>query len=221
MQMLEVRLKTNFGTALCRGTRCWPESHESGPAPKSQWRGDPCVPCRPLPVNSVSAWSPKAFLVHSYGSNQSSRNFHKRSVAISWLSDKSSFPNSCIFPSCRLSQEHSLLKISPYCWKKLLAVHSPVSSPVHLPQLGVEPGALDSEEPPKSRSRLSPLDIQGLLPKLLGQVRLHTEALELCVMALDGMVQKCPVAPLLLVVARRPRRSAATRASVDLASLQK
>ena len=59
-----------------------------------------------------------------------------------------------------------------------------VSSRFPLSQLGVEPGTRDPRASPL-RSCQSPLGIQGLLPKLLDQVREHTEALELSVMALD------------------------------------
>ena len=53
--------------------------------------------------------------------------------------------------------------------------------------------------PPPLRSRQSPMGIQGLSPKLLEQVRQHTEALELCVMALDVWCKSVPSRPFFFV----------------------
>ena len=92
---------------------------------KVSTESDLCVPCR-LPQ---SAQFPRGLQSPFWFSARPKQlSSHRRSAAISWPSDKSSFPNSCIFPSCRLSQEHSLSKISPYFWKKSLSVPSLVSS---------------------------------------------------------------------------------------------
>ena len=124
--------------------------------------------------------------------NQWFRNSHRRSAANSLFSDKSSFPNSCIFPSCRLSQEHSLLEEIAYGSFSGLIVVPPVSTWSRARNSGVR-------GPPPLRSRQSPMGIQGLSPKLLEQVRQHTEALELCVMALDVWCKSVPSRPFFFV----------------------
>ena len=53
--------------------------------------------------------------------------------------------------------------------------------------------------PPPLRSRQSPLGMQGLPSKLLDQVREHTEALELCFMALDVWCRSFPSRPFFFV----------------------
>ena len=85
------------------------------------------VPCLLLPSAQFPRGLQTAFWF-SVRAKQSNKNSHRRSAAHSWLSGKSSFPNFCIFPSCHLGQEQTLLKVSPFCWKKWLTVHSLVSS---------------------------------------------------------------------------------------------
>ena len=169
-------------------------------------------------VRSVSAWSPKPLLWFSVRAKQSYMNSHRCSADNSWLSGKSSPPNFCIFPSCRLSQGHFHLKISLYFWKKLLG--GSFSGLIAIPPASTWSRARNSvfRGPPQLRSRLSPLGIQGLLPKLLHQVRLHTEALELCVMALDIWCRSVPSRPSFFVAREDQGGQQQTRASVNLAA---
>ena len=53
--------------------------------------------------------------------------------------------------------------------------------------------------PPPLRSRQSPLGIQGLSLELLDQLKEHTEALELCVMALDVWCRSFPLRPFFFI----------------------
>ena len=126
-------------------------------------------------------------------------NSHRRSAANSWLSGKSSCPNFCIFPSCHLGQEHSLLKVSSILLEEI--DHGSFSGLILIPPSSTWSRARNSgvRGAPPLRSRQSPLIIQRLPPMLLDQVHEHTEALELGVVALGVWCRCLPSRPFFFV----------------------
>ena len=107
---------------------------------------------------------------------QLSKNSHRRSVANSWLSGKSSRP--CILPSCHLGRNRS--------WIVLLSHRD-------LTCLDLE-SCQELWGPSTSSFTLSSVtsgDTRSA-SKALHQVREHTEALELCVLALDVWCRSFP-----------------------------
>ena len=72
--------------------------------------------------------------------------------------------------------------------------------------------------PPPLRSRDSPLGIQGLSPRLLGQVREHNGALECCVMALEVWCRSFPLRPFFFVAPEDRGGQVHKRSSIDLAA---
>ena len=174
-----------------------PESHESGSAPKSQWRANlvsRAVFPRPLSFRLVSEAAP--------GSQYGQTVVEELSQAFSCqqLAFKQEFVSELLHFSILSSQ----LRALPFEDFSILLeeiARGSLSTLIAVPPAANWSRARNSgfRVPPQLRSRLSPLGIQGLHPKLLDQVRLHTEALELCVMALDIFCRSVPSRPFFFV----------------------
>ena len=96
MQMLQVRLKTNFVRSTLSKNQVQAREPRERISTKVSVESDPCVPCR-LPLSAQFPRGLRSLSWFSARPNQSWMNSHRRSAANSWLSGKSSLPNSCIF----------------------------------------------------------------------------------------------------------------------------
>ena len=150
------------------------------------------------PVRSVSAWSLKPLLVLS----SSPTVVHELSQAFSGhqLAFRQEFVSELLHFSVLSSQSGTLLFEDFSILLDEIAIGS-FYGLIVIPPVSTWSRARNSEirGPPQLRSRQSALGIQGLCPKLLEQVREHTEALELCVMALDVWCKSVPSRPFFFV----------------------
>ena len=137
--MHEAGLRLGVITAFTRASRSVQKNHESGPAPKSQSRGDLLCPVLSSPVRSVSTCSSLPLLVLSSGQSvvsELSQAFQCNSRHLG----KSSLPNSCIFS---LLTPHA--GVLPFGGFSMLLEEITRGSfcgliAIRLPRLGVGPG---------------------------------------------------------------------------------
>ena len=150
------------------------------------------------PVRSVSAWSPKPLLILS----SSQTVVHELSQAFSGqqLAFRQEFVSELLAFSI-LSSQSGTLPFEDFSILLDEIAHGSFSGLIVIPPASTWSRARNSgiRGPPPLRSRRSPMGIQGLSPKLLEQVREPTEALELCVMALDVWCRTVPSRPFFFV----------------------
>ena len=144
------------------------------------------------PVCSVPAWSSEASPVSQLV--PISREETLTSTANSWLSSE-------LLHFSILSSQSRALPFDGFSILLEEIARGSFSGLIAIPPASTWSGARNSgiRGPPQLRSRQSPLGKQGLSPKLLEQVREHTEALELCVMALAAWCRSFPLRPFFFV----------------------
>ena len=152
---------------------------------------DPCVSCR-LPK---SAQFPRGLRSPLLVLSASQTDVQELAQAISGqqLAFRQEFVSELLRFSV-LSSQSGTLPFEDFSILLEEIAHGSFSGLIVIPHVSTWSRARNSgvRGPPPLRSHQSPMGIQGLSPKLLEQVRQHTEALKLCVMALDVWCKSVP-----------------------------